>query len=132
MKKKMTEAQLRNLKPAKKGEIRNPEGGRSHNPIRKLTLEVYRDIIEIGLTKNVEALKEVAENPKTPALQVAFAFALMDAIKNHKWEVVEGMVSRIVGKIPDQININSQNHTTLATIDEAKMKEVLKKLEQEV
>ena len=132
MKKKMTEAQLRNLKPAKKGEIRNPEGGRTHNPIRRLTIEVLREIIELALTGNIEALKEMAENPKTPVIQVGVAFSLMNAVKKGDWDTQEKIISRILGKLPDQLNVVSQNHTTHATIDEAKMKEVLKKLEEEV
>lgn len=131
----MTEAQLKNLKPAKKGEIRNPEGGRTHNPLtkalKKLTIETYREVIELALTSNIKALKEIAEHPKTPAVQVGVAFALIGAVKKGDWEVLEKIASRIVGKIPDQLNVVSQNHVAVAIVDEAKMKESLKKLKEE-
>jgi len=132
MKYKPKEASLRNLKPAQKGEVRNPEGARSHNPARRLSLELYREIIELALTGNIDSLKKVAEDPKTSVIQVGLAYALIKAVKDGDWDTQERITARILGKIPDHININSQNHTTLATIDEAKMKEVLKKLEEEV
>jgi hypothetical protein len=134
----VTEKQKANLKPIKKGEVRNPEGSRSHNPavkaLKKLTLETYREVIELVLTGNLASLKALAENPDTPAIQVGVATAFMKAITAGDYNVIEQIASRIVGKIPDEINVNSKNvNANLnASIDKEKLKKALIDLENDV
>lgn len=112
--------QLKNLKPFKKGQSGNPRGGQLHNPairaMKKLTIESLREVIEVALTGNVSDLKAMVENPKTPAIQVGFATAIMKAIKDGDPTVLERFAERLVGKIPEIININ-QNSKVDATLE---------------
>ncbi len=121
----------------KKGESGNPKGS-VPNPalraLRRLTQETYREVIELVLTGNLTDLKKMAENPETPAIQVGVAAAFMKAIKNGDYAVIERIAERIVGKIPDVINVNSNNNTSLAlgVIDREKLKTAFAKLESDV
>jgi hypothetical protein len=122
----------------KKGVSGNPEGSRAHNPairaLKKLTIEIYREVIELAMTSNLAALKEVAEHPDTPAVQVGVAVALMKAIREGDYGVIERIAERIVGKIPDELNVNSKNFNANlnARIDQTKLKAALAKLEDDV
>ncbi len=75
---------LKNLKHVQKGQILNPEGGRAMNPLvkalRRLTLDSYREVIELALDSNVDALKALVANKETPAIQVGIATSLLRAI----------------------------------------------------
>lgn len=121
----------------KKGQSGNPEGGRAHNPakraLKKLTLESYQEMIELVLTGNLSQLKEIADNPSTPALQVGIAVCFMKALKNGDHDIIERIAERIVGKIPDKIEVNSKNlNANLnAPIDRAELKAALAKLESD-
>jgi hypothetical protein len=94
-----------------KGNKANPLGAGAHSPERKafkkLTLETYQEVIEVALTGNVDALRAIAENPNTPAIQVGIATAIMRAIKDGDPSVLERFAARIVGKIPDDIRVTS-------------------------
>ncbi len=122
----------------KKGVSGNPDGARKHNPairaLKQLTLDTYREVIELVLTGNLTDLKAMAENPKTPAIQVGIASALMKAIKDGDHGVIERLAERIVGKIPDEVNVTSKNlNANLnAPIDREMLKAALAKLESEV
>lgn len=100
----------------KPGQSGNPNGGRAHNPITKalknLTVETYREVIELVLTGNVDALKEMMADPKTSALQVGVATAFLKAIRTGDYAVIERIAERIVGKIPDELNVNAKNLNT--------------------
>jgi hypothetical protein len=127
-----------NLKPFKKGQSGNPLGAQAHDPakkaLKKLTIESYREVIELVLTGNLTDLKAMAENPSTPAIQVGVATAFMKAIKLGDYSVIERIAERIVGKIPDELNVNSKNiNANLhAQIDKEKLKAALAKLESDV
>lgn len=125
------------LKPFhfKKGQSGNPEGGRIQNPVtralRKLTIDTYREVIELVLTSNIKALKALIENPTTSAVQVGVATAFLKAIKNGDYAVIERIAERIVGKIPDELNVRSKSDTTLNLSKEA-LKAALKEIEKEL
>lgn len=122
----------------KKGKSGNPEGARLHNPaikaLTKLTIESYREVIELVMTGNLTDLKEMAEHPKTSALQVGIATSFLKAIKDGDYGVIERIAERIIGKIPDELNVNSKNiNANLNTsIDKAKLKAAYEALEKDV
>lgn len=97
----------------KKGQSGNPLGGRLASglsrQLRSLTLESYKEIIKLVMSGSVEALKEKAQDPKATALEVGIITSTLKAIKTGDYETLEKIVSRVVGKIPDEININSNN-----------------------
>lgn len=107
--------QNKNLKPFKKGQIGNPKGRPkgSHNIIRQalreLTVDTYREVIETVLKGNTAALQEIINNPDTPVIQVGVAKAFLKAMKAGDYAVIERIAERIVGKIPDEINLISKN-----------------------
>lgn len=116
----------------------NPQGARLHDPVtkalKKLTLESYREVIELVLTGNLAALKAMAEHPDTPAIQVGVATSIMKAIKDGDPTVLERFAARIVGKIPDEINLNSNStvNATINTFDSEKLKAALAKIRSDV
>ncbi len=136
-KKNVQQKSLDNLKPIKKGEIRNPNGARTHNPItkalQKLTIETYREVIELVLTGNIDALKEMIEDKKTPAIQVGIATSFLTAINKGEYAVIERIAERIIGKIPEQLNINSTNsNINHTTFEPAKLKAAFDKIKNDV
>lgn len=124
----------------KPGQSGNPNGGRAHNPavkaLSKLTVETYREVIELVLTGNLQAIQDMIKDPNTVAIQVGVATAFMKAIRNGDYDVIERIAQRIVGKIPDQINIHSQNANTNTNlhgvIDREKLKAAMKLIDDDV
>lgn len=121
----------------KKGKSGNPEGGRAHNPalkaLRKITIESYREIIELVLTSDVRAIKAIAEDPKSTGLQVGIAVAFLKAIKNGDYTVIERIAERIVGKIPDEIKIAPLSiNQKVSVIDKTALYKAMLELEDEV
>jgi hypothetical protein len=121
----------------KPGVSGNPKGRPPLNPIQRalknLTIQTYRDVIEEVCTGNLDNLKAIADNPKSSALQAGIAIAFAKALKAGDYATIERIAERIVGKIPDELNINSKNlNANLnAPIDEKKLKAVLEKLESD-
>jgi hypothetical protein len=113
--KKRKPPKTEHLKPTqfKKGQSGNPNGRPPLNPIQRalkeLTVDTYREVVELVLTGNLDSLKEIAESKTAAAIQVGLARAFLKAIKEGNHEVIERMAERIVGKIPDQINLVSKN-----------------------
>lgn len=120
----------------KKGEVRNPEGGRAHNPLqralRNITLESYRKIIELVMTSDVQAIKRIAENPKSTGLEVGIAVSFIKAIKNGDYAVIERIAERIIGKIPDIIKVDSTVNAKVNVIDKAALAKAMAELMDEV
>ena len=124
----------------KKGVSGNPKGRPPltavQRALRELTLETYREVIKTALTGNIADLKELAENPDTPAIQVGVATAIMRAIKDGDPSVLERFAARIVGKIPDDIRITSTSDVNmkaqLALVDDAEIKARLIKIKSDV
>lgn len=128
----------------KPGTSGNPNGRPkgTTNPIQRalkeLTIDTYREVIEMVLTGNLDALKEIAESKTAAAIQVGLARAFIKAIKEGDHEVMERMAERIIGKIPDQINLVSKNLNanmdvpaeSAVTVDEVKA--AFNELEREV
>lgn len=108
----------------KKGEVRNPIGGRAHNPLqqllslrtKKITIDRFREIIELVVSGNIKELTELIKHPQTPVLQIGLATAFLKAMKAGDYSTIERMIERLVGKIPEQINLVSQNMNANVTV----------------
>lgn len=124
----------------KKGNKANPLGGNAHNPalkaLRKLTVESYREIIELVLTGNLAAIKKIAEDPNSTGLQVGISVAFLKAIKNGDYNVIERIAERIVGKIPDVVTVNQNTNMNVAgsirVFDKAALKAAMDEIDKEV
>jgi hypothetical protein len=119
----------------------NPKGRppitKEQRELRNLTIERYREIINLALNGNIAQLKEFIEDPDTPAIQVGVATCLLKGIKNGDVSVVEHFAARLVGKIPDVLKIDSNANVNLraSAVREATDEEVrerIRKLKREV
>lgn len=119
----------------KKGQSGNPRGPIA-NPVtkalKKLTIESFREAIELALSSNLAALRDLARHPETPAVQVGIAVAFLKAIEKGDWSIMEAITARIVGKIPDKLEVTSDNTHTLSVVNQTKIAEAMAKLESDV
>lgn len=120
----------------KKGNKIGAAGGRAHNPITKalknLTIETYREVINVVLTGDIEQLLEMSRSKTIPAIQVGVAVAFVKAIERGDYAVIERIAERIVGKIPDELKVTSNNINVHGAIDPVKLKAALVKLESDI
>lgn len=102
--------------------------------VRDLTLDSYREVIKIVFSGNVADLKAIVSDPESQVVRVAIATSVLTAIKKGDYSVIERIAERVVGKIPDVLNVNSKNFNAdiSAAIDPLKLKAALDKLESEV
>lgn len=98
---------LANLKKIQKGQVLNPEGGRSHDKekriLKSLTVKHLKELIDMAVMGNEMDLDEVIENPYSSIVQKTMAKALKDAVKSGNWFAMENIINRIVGKVPDKV-----------------------------
>lgn len=128
---------LRNLKPLKKGDPSpNKIGARAHDIVakemRKFTNKYLIEVIELAVMGNITGLQAILTNPNSPAIQVGIARSLFKAISDGDWDTLEKIISRIIGKIPDNLNINSVVKTELPLLDKETIKRILDKIESDV
>lgn len=121
----------------KPGQSGNP-GGRIANPIpnalKKLTGQSLRKIIKAVVKGNVDEIKRIAKDPKSSGLEVAIAACFVKAIDRGDYTTVEHMLQRIVGKIPDRLEVTSKNvnaNLNVEVVDE-KVKAALERLEKKI
>lgn len=101
--------------------------------MRKITIETYREVIEVVLTGNLKDLKAIAEDPASPAIQVGIAVSFMKAIKSGDYHVIEKIAERIIGKIPDVVNVNNTNiNAEVTSISQDVLKKAFEKLQRDV
>lgn len=100
---------LKNLRPVKKGEVRNPDGGRAHDPAKKalkyLSNEMLKEVIDVAVKGDLEKLAALAQSRTLPVLQVAVAKCMYDAVARGDWSTVERIVERCVGKVKEEVEI---------------------------
>jgi len=126
---------LANLKPAKKGEVRNPEGSRSHNPIikafNKLHQEHFRSALSEALLSDPEELDKLAARvPGNPSIKRLIARALRNAIRNGEYGLLDRMADRLFGKVADVLNVNEQPKKV--SVDKAELAKAVDELENDV
>lgn len=99
---------LKNLIPAKKGEVKNPLGGHSHDPykraLKKLTEERFQEVISLALQGDLSALEAYYKNPDSPALQAGVAQVVYKACKEGDWSMIKTILESIIGTKPIEIN----------------------------
>ena len=104
----VTEKQKKNLKPIKKGEVRNPHGAKAHKAYKfsKLTREEVIRIVDIVAKGNVKELQEIIHNPTASALYVAYAACMVRLINKGDVDGIETLIQRVVGKVKDEMDVN--------------------------
>jgi len=110
----VTPKQIANLKPAKKGEVRNPLGGKTHNSLevklKRLTNEELAEIGGILLRGDVEGLRKMSKAQKgVPVIKAWTAKIIItsyDKGDHGPWETV---LNRFAGRIPQPIQHTGAN-----------------------
>ncbi len=121
----------------KKGQSGNPLGRRANpipNALKNLTLQQYRRIIKAVVKGNYDEIVRIIEDPKTSGLELGLAKCFKIAIDRGDYDTIEKMLQRIVGKIPDEVNVNSRNLTVTAKlkkVNEARVEAVVERLLKE-
>ena len=130
---------LANLRPIKKGEIRNPQGGRAHNPmlraLKQYSSDIFSQVMQEVLTANSDQLKEMMRpGPDSNSLRRLVATAMDKAIQSGNYDFVERIADRLIGKIPDKIDLtaNTKNTNTNTTHTEIAIKAALMKVDSDV
>lgn len=123
----------------KPGVSGNPEGARIRKPdpigkaLKNLTIESFRKVVEAVCTGNIDNLKAMVADPNNSALQVGVARAFLKALKNGDYGTIERIAERIIGKIPDELNVNSHVNANLnVEIKKEKVRAIIAELESEV
>ena len=125
---------IRNLKPVKKGEVRNPFGAAMHDAEKRkwkgATVGYVREIIDIvvmGQPSDLEKIYTAPEGSGAPENgKRVLAKFVHDAIATGNWSSIERLLERVLGKVPDRIE-----HTveTQAVLSEEEMKAALAAIE---
>ncbi len=111
----VTKKQLKNLKPIKKGEIRNPLGGRAHNPVMKAFKSLTEaEMMEIGtlvLKGSLTELKAIKNNQEnTSVLKAMLAGVAIRTIEKGDPTALDVLLNRLIGKVRENVH-----HTGLPT-----------------
>lgn len=108
--------QTRHLKPAKKGEVRNPLGITSPPavaPVRALSREMLADIGAELLTGNIDVLDEIAECRVSPAIKVLLARVYQRAWAKGDHKAMVALIEQLVGKPKQTVDVNLSGHALL-------------------
>jgi len=106
-----------NLKPIRKGEVRNPNG-RPKKLKGILQREGYKlseinDTIQIMMNMDLEDLKKIFEDQKSTILEKTVANALLKSMVKGKLDSIETLLTRVYGRPKEKVEqeINVTNHT---------------------
>jgi hypothetical protein len=118
----------------KKGQVANPKGqkGGMRSRLKKLTVETYREVIQMVVNGDVEALQMIIKDPTQPAIKVAVATSFATAIKKGDFQTIELILSRLIGKVPDVILTKNENVNVNLEPNKEKVKALLAKIESEI
>ena len=117
-KRKLTENQLKNLRPIQPGEIRNPNG-RPKNMFRKVMEEVDKslrirmtkqdvvDVVAMVNSMTVADIRMIAMDSQTPAFISVIANAILGVIKNGEMKNSQFMIEFQHGKASQAIQIET-------------------------
>lgn len=117
----------------KKGEVRNPLGGRAHDQtdklIRRLTQAEIADIGTLVIAKNITKLRDIIrdaqKNPdsKHSALKVWMAAVAIKAMQKGDAHSMDVLLNRIAGKVKDHVEVTGSNGGPVRSIVGAMSKE---------
>lgn len=102
-----------NLIPAKKGEVRNPNG-RPRKYVSLLKEQGYKisevnDAIQALLSMDIEELTNVLENPKATILELTIAKAMIQSLKKGSLYSMETLLTRVYGKPKETQQVQSDS-----------------------
>jgi hypothetical protein len=116
-------------RPIKKGEVRNPLGGRAHNPelkkLRKLTREELVKVGSLVLKEDIRALEIIQKSRTEPVLKKWFASVALRALTTGESQHFNILLDRVVGKSKDEIKMEA-TVTTRQKYKEMSTEELIK------
>ena len=109
-----------NLKPAQKGEIRNPNG-RPRKFVSELKSQGYKlsevnDAIQVLMSMTIDELKDVYENKQATVLEKTVASAIKKSIEKGSLYSIETLLTRVYGKPKEQVDLNSSGGIEIKVI----------------
>lgn len=135
----MSPKQLANLKPIKKGQILNPNGGKAHNPlvraISSYTNNIFAEVLQAVLTADSKTLHAMTlPGPNSNSLRMLVARAMEKAVKDADYSFVERIADRMIGRIPDvnKVDVNTHTRNENLTVTEAMIQLAIQKAEENV
>lgn len=130
------------LKPHhfKKGVSGNPEGRPPLTPEQKALRNLTEaEMVEIGslvVKGNIAELKKLMKNPKTTVLKAMMAAVAVKTIQSGNPSALDTLLNRLVGKVKDVVEVNSNNKNLNANLNaevsEEQIKTAIEKLEKDV
>ncbi len=99
---------IANLRPAKKGEIRNPKGAGAHKKklpthLQELCIEDLKEVGKLILKQDVPALNAIIREKKASVLKVWTATIAIKAIQKGDYGAWNALLDRFIGKVPTRI-----------------------------
>lgn len=92
------------------GNCANPLGAKAHSPIKKalkgITNENLKELAEILLENNVQALSDVEKNPQSTVLKIWIARAAQRGIEEGDLASLETILNRILGRPKQAMEIS--------------------------
>lgn len=109
-------ANEQNLIPAKKGEIRNPNG-RPRKYVSLLKEQGYKvseinDTIQAMMAMDIEELKSVWDNPKATVLEKTIAAAMRKSLEKGSLYSLETLLTRVYGKPKETVDTTNKTELT--------------------
>lgn len=100
---------LKNLKKIRKGTVLNPAGYHAQNKnkreLKNLTHDSLSELAKTVVRGKMSDLVDIIKNPDEEPLIVGIANCLLTAIKRGDWSTISAILDRILGKMPDNLNI---------------------------
>lgn len=114
-KREARERSLANLKPAKKGEVRNPSGtnGEVRAAVSRLTREQIADIGSLLLKGDTETLERYAEDAGVPVIKQMIARVARRASSRADAKAMRIVLEEVAGKQPLDISVKLSGHALL-------------------
>lgn len=122
-----------------KGVSGNPKGDTAKMKARRsITPETLKQILEEVFTSTKNDILAKLRNPNTPLGEAIIHKAALDALNWGNYDKLERMLERVVGKIPQEVNITSKNVnqnldlSDLNKLPKDVMNEIMKKVEESI
>ena len=98
---------LKNLKPIKKGECRNPTGRPKDllgHKMRLLTAEEFAEIANLIIKGSIDELRKIAKDDNQTALKVMLSAVAVKIISKGDMNALDTLLNRLVGKVKETVH----------------------------
>ncbi len=118
----------------KKGNKANPKGYNASletRILRQTTTATLAVMIQKGISLKENEVRDLLNSPETTAIEAIILGTILDAIKHRNYNKLEQLLERVIGKVPDKIDMTSKGESiNISKEDHAKVAAVVKELEE--